>query len=552
MKQEWDLNSLYTGFNSASFIADSAALLRLSRKLNGFEPALSETSDPEGVICAYLEVLESFEGLYQKLLSYAAFRFSADTGDEEPARSMTRFRNIYASTARVRAAFGGFLAGPAVRPLVERGTFGTGTYYLREQIARQSHTLTPAGESALSALGLTGSQAWTALHAKTVASDLRPADTACIAAAALNSIKGEALTVCGLRGYDSPLQEALCQYHFDPRILERQMEAVEKYLPRLRDYYRLKARYFGCGDGLPYDRREELMLHTDQVFSYDEARAIILDAFRTFSPRMGRFGEAFFEKGWIDSEPRPMKEVGASCDAVWLAAESRIRMHYRNSAGDANALAHELGHGYHFFNLFGQRIINCRYDLPVAETASKFSELLFKEQLRTVLPGRELFCEEFLLSGCINTIVDITARFRFESAFFERRKNGELSVEEIDGLMYEAQRSSYGDGLDPRRLDPRAWVAKPHYYNAQRNFYNFPYQFGTLLSIRMLERWKAEPAAFCADYDRFLASTGQYSVLELCRLLAMDLLEPGFFEEALRWLVGRLDVLLGQLELPAR
>ena len=36
-----------------------------------------------------------------------------------------------------------------------------------------------------------------------------------------------------------------------------------------------------------------------------------------------------------------------------------------------------------------------------------------------------------------------------------------------------------------------------------------------------MERWKAEPAAFCADYDRFLASTGQYSVLELCRLLAI-------------------------------
>ena len=542
MNGKWNLNSLYPGFNSQQFMADSASLMRLSLELSELEPRLTAGSPPEQTIRTYLEKLEAFEGLYQKLYSYAAFRFSAATNDGEAAQSMVRFREIYASTARVRVAFSAFLNAPEAKQLVEEGAFGDYTYYLKNQIHCQNHSLSLKGEAVLSALEVTGSQAWAGLYAKAVAAKDQDENTAHTAAAALNAIKGESLAVCRLRGYTSPLEEALDKYHFDPRILENQMAAVEQYLPELQDYFRIKAQALGYADGLPYDERERLILGADRRFEMDDAKTLILDAFGAFSPRMEGFARRFFEAGWIDSEVRAWKEVGASCDAVWLAKESRIRMAYRGTVGDVNSLAHELGHGYHFENLFGQSLLNCRYDLPVAEVASKFAEMLFKEQLRKTLPEEDrLFCEEFMLSSCINTIVDISARFYFEQALFACRKNAELSVEDLDELMRQAQQRSYGDALDPRGHNTRTWMTKPHYYNAQRNFYNFPYQFGTLLSVQMLERWHQDPMGFAKDYDRFLSATGQYDVLDLCKILDMDLLDPDFFRAPLRILTRHLD-----------
>jgi oligoendopeptidase F len=59
--------------------------------------------------------------------------------------------------------------------------------------------------------------------------------------------------------------------------------------------------------------------------------------------------------------------------------------------------------------------------------------------------------------------VDISSRFLFETAVFERRQQSELSADEFCTLMADAQRATYGDGLDPDALHPYMWAVKPHY-----------------------------------------------------------------------------------------
>ena len=542
MNETWKLDSLYPDFDSQQFSADGAVLLQLSGQLQEDAATLAASDDPQGAVRGWLERLEEFEGLYQKLSAYAALRFSADASDEEAANTLSRLRTIYNATLDSRAAFRTFLHTPESRKLVDSGVFGAYTYYLKDVIRQQAHALSPGEEEMLAALELTGSRAWTNLHTRAIAAPMRGEEAAQLSAAALNAIKGEVWTVCRLRKYDSPLRMALDCYHFDARILENQIAAVEAYLPKLRQYFRLKAQKLGSPAGLPYDMREELILRPGREFPFEAAQELILDAFGAFSPGMRQFAAEYFANRWIDRAARPHKETGASCDAVWQAGESRLRMWYRGTVNDVNCLAHELGHGYHFKQLFGQSVLNCRYDLPVAEVPSKFSELLFQEQLRKALPEQDrLFCEEFTLSSCINTIVDIAARFHFEAELFAHRKNRELSVDELDTLMRQAQRQSYGDTLAPERQNVRTWVTKPHYYSAQRSFYNFPYQFGALLAIHMFERWREDPPAFAAAYDRFLSSTGRYSVLELCKILDMNLLDPAFFTAPLQRLTSRLE-----------
>ena len=58
-----------------------------------------------------------------------------------------------------------------------------------------------------------------------------------------------------------------------------------------------------------------------------------------------------------------------------------------------------------------------------------------------------------------------------------------MSVQELKALITEAQRETYGDGLDESLLHPYMWAVKGHYYSTGRSFYNYPYMFGLLFGL---------------------------------------------------------------------
>ena len=80
----------------------------------------------------------------------------------------------------------------------------------------------------------------------------------------------------------------------------------------------------------------------------------------------------------------------------------------------------------------------------------------------------------------------------------------DLSVAELNALMTDAQRQTYGDDLDP--LHPYMWAVKGHYYSAA--FYNYPYTFGLLFGVGLYAQYQREGAAFQARYDELLSRTG--------------------------------------------
>ena len=105
-------------------------------------------------------------------------------------------------------------------------------------------------------------------------------------------------------------------------------------------------------------------------------------------------------------------------------------------------------------------------------------------------------------------VVDISSRFIFERAVFEKRKGRELSVDEFNMLMLASQKETYGEGLDPEFLHPYMWAVKSHYYNPGLSYYNFPYMFGLLFGLGLYARYLDEPEQFKVDYDDLLSSTG--------------------------------------------
>jgi oligoendopeptidase F len=172
--------------------------------------------------------------------------------------------------------------------------------------------------------------------------------------------------------------------------------------------------------------------------------------------------------------------------------------------------------------------------MTMAETASIFCETIVREAaLAEATPEQQLTILEAALQGACQVVVDICSRFLFEQRAFERRRARELSASEFCELVEQAQRETYGAGLDPDTLHRYMWAVKPHYYSASRSFYNYPYMFGLLFGLGLYARYQEAPDTFRSGYDDLLASTGMAAPAELAARFGIELSKAGFWRSSL-------------------
>ncbi len=98
--------------------------------------------------------------------------------------------------------------------------------------------------------------------------------------------------------------------------------------------------------------------------------------------------------------------------------------------------------------------------------------------------------------------------------------------------MLETQRETYGDGLDETALHPYMWAMKPHYYDSQRSFYNYPYMFGLLFGLGLYARYTREPETFKQGYDALLSSTGLADAATLAGQFGIDIRSADFWRSS--------------------
>lgn len=354
-------------------------------------------------------------------------------------------------------------------------------------------------------------------------------------AAALNGIKGEVLTICEFRGYNSPLQSTLINSRMDEESLDAMISAMKESLPTFRKYLKRKAEILGHKNGLPFYDMYAPIVEVDMKFSYEEGAKFIEKNFRTFSNNLADFAKKAINNNWIDVKPREGKVGGAFCAGLHFLGESRILLNYGDTFSDVVTFAHELGHGFHGYCLNNESILNSDYPMPIAETASTFCETIIKKAaVKDATVEEALSILESEISDCTQVIVDIYSRFLFEKTLFESRKNSSLSVEEIKELMLKAQREAYGDGLDHNYLHPYMWAWKPHYYSANNNYYNFPYAFGLLFAKGLYAEYINKGDSFTNDYENLLSITGKNKIVDITKAMGIDIHDIEFWRSSLK------------------
>ena len=586
MNSTWNLDPIYTGFDDPAFASDLEALKKTVSDMTDLTAAL-DTAEPTEGLRRCVALGEQSEKLVGKLANYASLRQAADTKSPEAGSAMGRIMGVYSGMAAPNARFQNWASKlPDLMDRVDGDDFLRDYHFLFEKMQENSRYLLPGqGEEIMAKMEMSGGSAWSDMQQyltstvpvtyrgqtsnlssiRNLAYDADPqvrkdayeAEIACYeriadpVAYSLNSIKLETISDCQLRGYDSPLDRTLKQADMKRETLDAMFAAMDEYLPKFWQYLRAKGKALGHGNGLPWYDLFAPMGKAGKKYTTEDARNYLVNLFAGFDKELSDMVARAFDNAWIDFYPRDGKAGGAFCSGVECLGESRILTNFDGMFTDVVTLAHELGHAFHNQCLTGHRPLNRDYSMPLAETASTFNECVVMAAAIDAAqdPEEKMALVESQLQDITQVICDIYSRYRFETMVFEHREEQFMNAETLCGFMTEAQKQSYGDGLDPDCLHPYMWVCKSHYYGP--TFYNFPYAFGALFARGLYSQYKQEGAAFVPKYKKMLHTTSVATAEDTAAVAGIDLTDKNFWRSALETVSQQIDQFCALVEAKA-
>jgi len=365
-----------------------------------------------------------------------------------------------------------------------------------------------------------------------------------VLAKTLNHLAGFRLNVYGMRGWSSFLKEPLAINRMQEETLQAMWNAIAKNKQPFVQFLDRKAKLLGLEKLSWYDLDAPLG-KVETKMSYQEGAEFIIKHFEQFGAEMAAFAKKAFEESWIEAEDRKGKRPGGFHTYFPESAQSRIFMTYSGTPSNVSTLAHELGHGFHTYVMRDMHTLNRNYAMNVAETASTFAEMIVSDAAVKAASTEEekVVLLEDKIQRSIALLMNIHARFLFETSFYEKRQNGLVSKEQLNSLMLDAQKEAYGDSLE--EYHPSFWGSKLHFYITGVPFYNFPYTFGFLFSLGIYAKAIEEGKGYEEKYIALLKDTASMTVEELAyKHLQIDLTKEDFWNSAIELCIKDVEEFL--------
>jgi oligoendopeptidase F len=362
----------------------------------------------------------------------------------------------------------------------------------------------------------------------------------------LNTITHDRAIEDRLRGFPSWLSARNLANEISDQAADALVDAVAHRYEIAHRHFRLRARLLGLPRLADYDRWAPVGGSAGEM-TWDEARALALEAFESLSPEALEIAERFFERRWIDADPRPGKVNGAYCAMRTPGAHPYILMNFGGSREGALTLAHELGHGLQAVLSADVGFLSTDIPLTMVETASTLAETLaFERLMARVDEPRERLA---LLVSRIDNLVAVTFGsimwYRFENAVHtKRRDEGELSLDRLNELFDAAVGEFHGSAIETTGGFRTWWSYVPHFIVEPG--YMYAYAFGGLLSLGVYARYRDEGDAFVAPLFEMLARSASESPEQLAGRLGLDLADPALWEtglDAIETLVAEAEAL---------
>jgi oligoendopeptidase F len=162
----WNLDDIYTSYDSPAFQADTARIGELAKGLNAWS-GTGLAGDPADVLLCGVRKFEEYRLLLGRLYAYCYLRNTVDADDTVALACMERLAAVDSEAVRSVALFRQYLLGLGNgldEAIAQEPKLAEFAFFLRESRAYARYMLPADVESALSIMEITGSQAWSNLQ----------------------------------------------------------------------------------------------------------------------------------------------------------------------------------------------------------------------------------------------------------------------------------------------------------------------------------------------------------------------------------------------------
>lgn len=355
------------------------------------------------------------------------------------------------------------------------------------------------------------------------------------------------ITMTRVRNYGNSLERALAGDNVPVSVYENLIGSVNKNLPTLHRYMKIKKQTLGIRKMAMYDVYAPLFkLRSDKV-SYEDAVGIM-------SKALLPLGEDYVSKlqdgvraGWIDVFENENKTSGAYSFGSYDSMPY-ILMNYSGRMKDVFTLVHEMGHSMH--SLYTRAAQPFRYgshSIFTAEVASTVNEsLLIQHLLATKTgPAAQKYLLNFYIEEFRTTLFRQTMFAEFELLTHKAAEAGTVLTAEFLCDVYGKLNAKYfGPAVEQDENIVYEWSRIPHFYRA---FYVYKYATGFSAATALSAAILAGEESAAENYIRFLKSGDSDDPIELLKIAGVDMSTNGPVDNAMSVftdLVDRLEALV--------
>jgi oligoendopeptidase F len=578
----WNLSELATSHKTPQF---TKQITNLESKVKKFEKLKAKLapSMPSKDFFKIIKNIEEISDLGSKVTGYASLLYAADTQSDEATSLVTKMAKLGSQIDNKTLFFDLWWKQKVDEKNAQRLMMDAGNLreYLRHKRLLAKYTLTEPEEKIINTLDVTGSTALVKLYDKitnafeyiitingkkkkltreelTVLVRSTNAKTRELAYKTLltkyhgnKGVLGEIYQNLVLnwkdegieiRGYSSPISIRNIANDIDDKTVRSLLDVCKSNADIFYKFFSYKAKTLGLKKLRRYDLyAPNVKKIKEKNYPYQKAANLVLESLAKFSPKLSGFAESVFAENHIDSEVRPGKRDGAFCSTITPKITPYVLVNYTGKSRDVFTLAHELGHAVHSKAASSQSILVSEASLPLAETASTFSELLLYDNISDQMSADE---KQITLSEKIDDLYATIMRQAFFTIFevdAHKQIADGTTVDQISKTYLANLQSQFANSVELSDDFALEWSCIPHFFHTP--FYCYAYSFGNLLSLSLFQRYKKEGSGFAKTYVEILAAGGSKKPEDLLSEHGIDISSKKFWQDGFDYVKSQVKEL---------
>ena len=345
-----------------------------------------------------------------------------------------------------------------------------------------------------------------------------------------------------IRGYKSPISMRNIGNDVDDKTIESLLAVCRKNSPIFQKFFQQKAKMLKLKKLRRYDVYAPATSNIkEKNYTYDKSVKLVFESLGKFSSTLEDYAKKVFNENHVDSEIRQGKRDGAFCSTLSPKRTPFVLVNFTGKSRDVFTLAHELGHAVHSQTAQDRSILVQDAPLPLAETASTFSELLLYDNLSDKISNNE---KKIMLSEKIDDLYATILRQSFFTIFevdAHKQIGDGTTIDEISKLYLKNLKEQFGNSVTLSDDFAIEWSCIPHFYHTP--FYCYAYSFGNLLALSLFQRYKKEGKDFVPAYINILAAGGSKKPEKLLSEYGFDIRSPKFWQEGFDYVKEQVKAL---------